>query len=100
MRACTMCVPSIFKFYFTSESDRVHFFADGGAVGNPPIKIFNLPSGYKTLKVLSINNGDLNAPNIHLKDSTKGLTQIQPGGGHVSLHINATGGRSTLNRNS
>ena len=57
------------------------FFSGGGAIGNPPINILNLPTGDKNLKVLSINNGDLHAPNIHLKDATKGLTQIQTGGG-------------------
>ena len=74
-------------------------FADGGAIGNPPINIFNLPSGEKTLKIISINNGDLHAPNIQLKDATKGLNQIQPGGGHGYLHISAMGGLSALNRN-
>ena len=61
------------------------FFSGGGAIGNPPINILNLPTGDKNLKVLSINNGDLHAPNIHLQDSTKGITQIQPGGGMTPL---------------
>ena len=59
---------------------RYTIFADGGAIDNPPINIFNIPSGDNTLNVISIKNGDLHAPNIHLKYATKGLTQIQPGG--------------------
>ena len=60
-------------------------FDDGGAIGNLHIKIFNLLLGENTLRVLSINNGEIHAPNIHLKDSTKGLNQIQPGGGMATF---------------
>ena len=80
-----MMYPPSLNFISPVDLTGYTIFADGGDIGNPPINIFNIPSGDKTLKVLSIKNGDLQDPNIHLKDATKGLTQIQPGGGMAPL---------------
>ena len=73
--------PTSLNFISPVDLTGYTIFADGGAIDNPPINMFNLPSGDKNLSVREFNNGDLHAPNIHLKDATKGLTQIQRGGG-------------------
>ena len=82
-----MLSPPCLNFISSVDLTGYNIIADSGVIGKPPIKIFNITSGDKTLKVVLINNGDLHTPNIHVKDSKKGLTQIQPGGGGMAPFI-------------